>query len=107
MDVFTKFIIETDEEHGDCLILAKCTYHKQLVTNKNNVKGGGWWSLDRESDTFTLHGNSYEFGRATIEDISNCIKNGKVFSSPSLVRNFVNDGFKFNYKTESGEIINL
>jgi len=38
--VFSKFIIE-----GSSLIMAKCTYHKQLATNKDDVKGGGGLDL--------------------------------------------------------------
>ena len=56
MDVFPKFIIETDGQEGDCLIVAKCTYHKQLATDIKKVKGGGWWTLDKENSIFTLHG---------------------------------------------------
>ena len=52
MDVFPKFIIETDNQEGDCLIIAKCTYHKQLATDISKVKGGGMWTLDRENSIF-------------------------------------------------------
>jgi len=103
MDVFPKFIIETDEQKGDCLIVAKCTYHKQLATDISKVKGGGWWTLDRDASTFTLYGGSHDFGRAKIEDIADCVKRKKVFSSPTLSRNFTDD-FKFQYINEVGEI---
>ena len=43
MDVFPKFIIETDDDHGDCLIISKCTYHRELAIDKDKVKGGGWF----------------------------------------------------------------
>lgn len=106
MDVFPKFIIETDDQEGDCLIVAKCTYHKQLATNVKKVKGGGWWTLDKENSVFTLHGDSQDFGRAKIEDIASCVQRKKVFSSASLTRNFT-DIFKFQYRNEDGEIVNL
>lgn len=106
MDVFPKFIIETDDQEGDCIILAKCTYHKQLATDVKKVKGGGWWSLDRDSSVFTLHGDSTDFGRAKIEDIASCVQHKKVFSSAALVRNYCDD-FKFQYKDQVGEIIDL
>lgn len=48
MDVYPKFIIETDPELGDCLIVSKCTFHKQLATDVNAVKGG-WYVYDRQS----------------------------------------------------------
>lgn len=107
MDVFPKFIIETDPEEGDCLIVAKCTYHKQIVTDLTKVKGGGWWSLDRDKNIFTLHGESSDFGRAEFENIKNCVERAKVFSNPSLFHNLVDDGFKFQYRNECGEIFKL
>jgi len=106
MDVFPKFIIETDTEEGDCLIISKCTYHKQLVTDKTKVKGGGWWTLDKENRIFTLYGDSQDFGRAKIEDIINCIKLKKVFSNAALVKNLTDD-FKFQWRNLDGEIINI
>lgn len=45
MDVFPKFIIEEDSEKGCCLILSKITYHRELVANEENVKGGGWFRI--------------------------------------------------------------
>lgn len=106
MEVFPKFIIETDNQEGDCLIIAKCTYHKQLATDTTKVKGGGWWTLDRDNSIFTLYGKSQEFGIAQIEDIAKCVQSKKVFSSSALFRNFTED-FKFQYKTQSGEILDL
>lgn len=106
MSIFPKFIIETDDQEGDCLIVAKCTYHKQLATDISKVKGGGWWTLDRENSIFTLYGNSHDFGRANIDDIAKCVQCKKVFSNRALVRNFTDD-FKFKYRDEVGDIIDL
>ncbi len=106
MDVFPKFIVETDNILGDIIILAKCTYHKQLATDEKNIKGGGWWVLDRENSVFTLHGESHDFGRAKLEDIINCVKNKHVYSSASLMRNYT-DNFTFRYRNEIGEIIEI
>lgn len=103
MDVFPKFIIETDDELGDCLIICKSTYHSDLVTNKEKVKGGGWFNF--KDETFTLFGESHEFGKATIEDIKQCIENGNVFSNPSVVYSISG---KYNFKYNTGtEIIEL
>lgn len=106
MDVFPKFIIETDKEEGDCLIIAKCTYHKQLVTNKENVKGGGWWSLDYSNKIFTLYGTSSDFGEANMYDIISCIKRRKVFSSSSLHRNLTDD-YGFIYRNHYGDLTEI
>lgn len=104
IDVFPKFIIETDDELGDCLIIAKCTYHKQLITDSTKVKGGGWWS--KEGNTITLYGSSQELGPAKLEDIKSVIKNKNVYTSRTLIRN-ISDDFKFMYKYPYGEIIEL
>lgn len=104
MSVYPKFIIETDSELGDCLIIAKCTYHKQLASDATKIKGGGWWTL--EDGILTLHGESHDFGKAKIEDIARCIQDRQVFSSFALYRNLT-DKYTFQYRTESGEIINL
>lgn len=41
MEVYNKFIIENDETLGDCLILGRVTYHKQLAYDESKVKSGG------------------------------------------------------------------
>ena len=106
MDTFPKFIIETYDQNGDCLIIANCTYHKQLATDVSKIKGGGWWTLDRENSVFTLYGDSQDFGKAKIEDIIFCVQNKKVFSSKSLVRNLT-ERFKFQYRNEIGDVFDL
>ena len=88
MDVFPKFIIETDNELGDCLIIAKCTYHKQLVTDTSKVKGGGWWKLNQETNTFILYGQSEDFGKATFENIKKCIESGNVYRNSSCINTY-------------------
>jgi hypothetical protein len=106
MDVFPKFIIETDAEEGDCLIVAKCTYHKQLVVDITKVKGGGWWTLDMENFIFTLHGESHDLGRANVNDIASCVQRKKVYRTISLLGNLTDD-YKFQYRNEVGDIIDL
>lgn len=111
-DVFPKFIIETDEQEGNCLIVAKCTYHKQIVTHKDLVKGGGWWTRQSMEDTesnkphIIFHGESHDFGKASLEDIRSCVKLKKVFSSPVLLNN-ISEAFYFFYKDEVGELTKL
>ncbi|MCK9416963.1 hypothetical protein M0Q97_09925 [Candidatus Dojkabacteria bacterium] len=102
MDIFPKFIIETDDELGDCLIIAKCTYHSELVTDKLKVKGGGWWSL--KNDIFTLFGESHDYKKAQLDDIRNCIKIGNVFMTNMLIEPIV-DQFGFSYDTGNEIII--
>lgn len=101
--VFPKFIIEEDSELGNCLIIAKCTYHKQLATFEDKVKGGGWWI--RKGDEFTLHGKSEDFGEADFDTIKECILKGNVYSNKSLSMKL--DNFKFKYKNIYGEIVEI
>lgn len=99
MDAFQKFIIE-----GNNLIIAKCTYHKDLVTNKDHVKGGGMWNLNDQ--TITLYGSSFDFGAAQIEDIKRCIDTGNVWSNQYETDNIC-DRYNFVYVNVFMERIKL
>jgi len=105
MQLYPKFIIETLPVLGNCIILSQCARHYQLVTNSQNVKGGGWFLINNETNTITLHGKSDEFGQASLDDIKTCINNGNVFTSPQLLHPIA-DKYNFNYNSET-EIINL
>lgn len=98
-DVFPKFIVE-----GDNLIIGRVTYHKDLVTDKDKVKGGGWWKL--EGTTMTFWGDSFDFGRAKVDDIKACIVAGNVWSDKYEIENITKQ-FNFQYKEPFGEIIKL
>lgn len=98
-DVFPKYIVE-----GNSLIIAKCTFHKQLVIDKAQVKGGGLWEWDRENKTFILSGESYDFSAASPEDIKACIDAGNVFWSYHDGRKIEDHTF---YLDIGGEIIKL
>lgn len=103
MNVFPKFIIETDDEIGDCLIISKCTYHKQLATDIKKVKGGGWWVLKEKS--FIFEGKSEDFGQASYDDIKKCIESGNVFKNKSLLFKY-SDEYSYYYDKGS-EIIKI
>jgi len=105
MDVFPKYIIETRDNLGDCLIISKCTYHKHLATDVNKVKGGGWFKINHETKVITFHGESHDFGQASFEDVKACIQSGNVYGNSRLSRPIL-DPYKFAYDTGS-EIINL
>jgi hypothetical protein len=98
-DVFPKFIVE-----GNNLIIAKCTYHKQLVTDKASVKGGGMWEWSRDKKEILFYGASEDFGSTSIESIKECIKAGNVFLSYIGGRNVSH--YPFYYNTGS-DIIKL
>lgn len=90
-DVFPKFIVEGNE-----LIIGRCTFHKQLVTDKEKVKGGGMWDWDKEKKEFFLYGESVDYGYAEAEDIRKCIEAGNVFLSYSGGRNVSDHTFYLN-----------
>lgn len=100
MEVLQKFIIE-----DDYLVIAKCIYHKTIVS-KLSSKGGGFWSFDEDTFTFTFFGRSHDFGKASMEDIKKCIENDKVFSIKCLTTS-VATIYNFNYRDELGNIIVL
>lgn len=105
MDLFPKYIIETDDELGICLILGKCTFHKQLATNKEMVRGGGMYKVDLENKIFTFYGESSDFGMASLEDVKTAVLEDKVFTNPYLTHSIAKQ-FKFKYDIGS-EIIDL
>lgn len=82
MDVFPKFIVE-----GNNLIIAKCTYHEDLVKDASKKIRGGFWKWDREKKEFMLFGESHDYGQASAEDIKACIEAGNVFLSYAGGRN--------------------
>jgi len=85
MDVFPKFVVVRDEEEGGpCIIIAKCTYHRELVTDVTKVMGGGWWTLDRDNKCFTLYGESDEFGKVSDDVLMDCILSRRIFTNKSL-----------------------
>lgn len=93
-----KFIIEEGN-----LILSRCIYHNELVTEKDKVQGGGWFKL--EDKTFTFYGSSDEFGQASLEDIQKAVSEDKVYTNYTCSYSIAKK-HKFLYE-EYGEITEL
>lgn len=100
MQKFPKFIIEDDN-----LILMKVLFHKDIVINKDKVKGGGWFKYIPDKNMFVFSGDSHDFGKASFEDIKKCVASRKVYSDNHLYRN-ISDKHHFGYDTGT-EIIEL
>lgn len=105
MDVFPKFIIETDEELGDCLILSKVTFHESIAIFPEKVKGGGWFEFSTELNGFIFYGTSEQFGPAKLEDIQNCVDSELVFNDPYLAIDL--SKYNFFYREANGTVIPL
>ena len=101
MDVFNKFIVE-----DGCIILSKVTYHKELVTNKELVKGGGSWKFDDDYKTISFFGSSHDFGAVEPEDIQKAVTDCKVFETQYSDEDMSKD-YKFVFYTECGDIFKL
>lgn len=106
-DLYPKFIIL-----DDVLIISKVTYHKHIlggivdpVTEKDRIKGGGWFRYSNKSNTFTFYGDSTDFGAAKIEDIQKAIDEGKVFTNVYQTHSIADD-HNFAYDI-GGEVITL
>ena len=99
MDVFPKYIIE-----DGALIISKVTFHKDMVIEKDLVRGGGMYNYF--DNTIILSGESVDFGRATLEDVQKAVSDGKVFTHP-YGDDDISKEYKFLYITESGETIKL
>lgn len=96
--LYPKFIIEDDR-----LIISKVTYHKDMVTNVEKVRGGGWFRYNADTKTFIFHGDSHDFGKAKMEDVARCVADDKVFTNRYSPRSIATD-YKFAYDIGS-EII--
>ena len=103
MEVYNKFIIENDETLGDCLILGRVTYHKQLAYDESKVKSGGWWKL--KDNRIIFYGDSYDFGRATLEQVTDAVLNDKVFTS-YLLKDPITKKHNFSFDNQS-EIVEI
>lgn len=77
-------------------ILSKVSYHRDIANNIYKVKGGGLFIFDDKAKTFTLYGESFEFGKASPEDIEKCIEKKLIFTNNSLTYSIA-DKYKFIY----------
>jgi len=111
MDVFQKFLIQDDNELGACIILAKCTFHKQLATPpESNIHGGGQWMFENEgSFSIILYGSSHDYGYPKIDKMKEAIRNDNVYTSKSLALKISArlPDVKYRYQKPNGEFIDL
>lgn len=77
-DVYPKFILE-----GDSIVMARVSFHKELIINPMNVKGGGWFKKSKDGNTYTFYGSSEDFGEADVSKLKACVQNDRVFTNRS------------------------
>ena len=74
-----KFIVQNGE-----LKMGRVVAHEELAgDNIDDVKGGGLWDYDPESDTLYLYAKSFQFGTVTPEDLKD------VWVRPSLEKSTI------------------
>jgi len=81
MDLFEKpkWIIQDGE-----LKMGRVVAHEDLAgENHRNVKGGGMWFYDHESDTLYLYAKSFQFGHVVPKDLEN------IWVRPSLEKSTI------------------
>lgn len=87
-----KFII-----YDGSIRLGHVDFHKELAPEKTLIKGGGWWSYDKDNDIMYLYSESMDFGFVTREDLINAIHTGMLRPS------FDNTRFFHSFKTSLGD----
>lgn len=101
MDIFNKFIVE-----DGCIIMCKVTYHKELVTDKELVRGGGSFMFTDDNKGIKFYGSSYDFGAPYLEDIQKAFKECKVYWSQYSDED-ISTEYKYVFVDECGEITEL
>ena len=71
-NIFPKWIFE-----DDFIVIRKCTFHKDIVENIPDVRGGGLFYFHRDTNTFILYGSSHDFGKANPEAVQRAIADGR------------------------------
>ena len=102
-DLYPKYIIVDGK-----LIISMVKYHKNILCGEfdhtkepHRIKGGGWFA--KKDNVMTFHGDSTDFGQATLEDVKKAIEDKQVFTNIYETVN-ISDKYKFCYDTGSEKI---
>jgi len=101
MELLPRYIVE-----DDFIMLGEVAYQGHLATDKTKVKGGGNYLFDKTKNAFIFYGTSVEFGKASLEDVMNCVANGAVFSEKSKLLS-VGNSFDYYYLTDNNKYVKL
>lgn len=97
---YPKFIIEKINNEK-VLIIGKVHFHSDLAIENGNVVGGGWWKRVMLGNKIIFYGSSDLFGQATVEDIKECVKYGRIHRD-SIDRPNIAEDFDFYYSYDNG-----
>ena len=76
-----KFII-----NNDLLVIGNVGYQFQLVQQHATTRGGGWWHVDRETETLYLYDKSTDYGRCDFNELKKVVENGAMPMSYNKLR---------------------
>lgn len=66
------------------------------------MKGGGWFLLNTTDKTITFYGDSYDYGAASLEDITKAILDDKIGQGVDCYPSEYISRFEFYYKPSLG-----
>ncbi len=75
------------------LIIARCTYHRDIVPAGEKCYGGGWWI--RKDNTFTLYSSSTKFGYADLKVVQKHLDEGNVFLNSRMTNQLNVENYQF------------
>ena len=83
------------------IIMGHVENHNQLLISgkSSDVKGGGWWHLDRNKDVITLYSFSEEFGQPEFRDVKQAIEYGYLTGFQEKFK------FKFSKSVSLGDAV--
>lgn len=71
IDLFPKWIIEDGK-----LRIGKCSFHKELCSDKEKVSGGGWCKLNFDEKYVIFYSSSHDFGNVNLDQMKAAKENG-------------------------------
>lgn len=80
-------------------------YHRDIVPHDYiNIKGGGFYRINKETNECIFSGSSFQFGSASYEQLQQCINTHKVFIVVHEdIQNNISCNYKFILRDDCGE----
>jgi len=97
-NIVPKYIIQNNR-----VVIGKVAYHKDLITGKIGVQGGGMFIINHKEATLLLYGDSYKLGPPDMDALKKAVKNWKIYTNKSC-KVLLDDKFTISIKTRDGII---